>query len=311
VDPLWPQLADREFDVVGLGENSLDRLCEVEALPEAGSKRTLHSYCERPGGQVATATLACARLGLRSAYLGVVGDDREADQALQPLVDAGVATAAVQRISGARTRLAVILVERGSGERTVLCHRDPSLVLRVEALNRDTIAAARVLEIDLSDPDAALWAARVAREAGTAVVLDADVRSRALDRILPHVDFPIVSKGFAETWNGRGAPEEALRELVDHGARLAVVTAGDQGAWGRERDRWIDSPAFRVDVADTTGAGDAFRGGFVWSLVRGHDTESALRAANAAAAMNCRAQGAQGGLPSEAALHAFLAERSG
>jgi sugar/nucleoside kinase (ribokinase family) len=305
--PLWPASSDRPIDVVGLGENSVDRVCEVASLPESGAKSPLLSYRERPGGQVATAMLACARLGLRSAYLGLVGDDADADRALAPLDAAGVDLGGVHRVRGAHTRVAVILVERANAERSVLWLRDPALVFRSADLDRRSIAAARVLEVDLSDPDAALWAAREARSSGTAVVLDAEVSSAEVSRILPLVDFPIVSQGFAETWEGRGAPEETLRELAGHGARLAVVTAGALGAWGWLDGRAISSPAHPVEVADTTGAGDAFRGGFIWSLVRGHDAASSLRAANAAAAMNCRAMGAQGGLPTEVELEAFLA----
>ncbi len=162
-----------------------------------------------------------------------------------------------------------------------------------------------MLLLDGSDPELALWAARVAREAGTAVVLDAERVSSDLKEILRFVDFPIVSQGYAESLKAGGAQTEALRELAAHGALLAVVTLGARGALGQCDDRVIASGAYRVSTRDTTGAGDAFRGGFLWALLRERGAEAALRTANALAAMNCRALGAQGGLATLAELEAF------
>jgi len=93
---------------------------------------------------------------------------------------------------------------------------------------------------------------------------------------------------------------------MSYGARLAVVTLGEVGALARLGEREIESPAYCVPVLDTTGAGDVFHAAFVWALLEGMDAESCLRAANAAAGMNCRAVGAQGGLASRAELEAFL-----
>ena len=96
--------------------------------------------------------------------------------------------------------------------------------------------------------------------------------------------------------------------LAELACRLLVVTLGAHGAIAHSGDGVIESPGFRVEAVDTTGAGDAFHGGFIWAVLAGWGAEAALRAANAAAAMNCRAEGAQGGLPTRAELEAFLKE---
>jgi sugar/nucleoside kinase (ribokinase family) len=291
--------------VLGIGENSLDRVCVADAQQPFGSKLSLFDYSEHAGGQIATAVLACARLELNCAYVGAVGDDPDAETVLTPLGEAGVDITGVKRVRGVRTRQAVILVEKESGERSVLEYRAPGLALAVADLKRAAIASARALLLDGGDPEVALWAARVAREAGTAVVLDVERSSSALKKLLRFVDFPIVSEGYAESWKAGGAQSEALCELAAHGARLAVATLGARGALGRCEDRVIESAAYRVSTRDTTGAGDAFRGGFLWALLRGMGAEAALRTANALAAMNCRALGAQGGLATLAELDAF------
>ena len=126
--------------------------------------------------------------------------------------------------------------------------------------------------------------------------------------LLRNVDFPIVSMAFAESEEKGRVHLEGLRELVGHGARLAIATLGERGALAFDGERSIECPAYPVDALDTTGAGDAFRGGFIWALLRGYGAESAVRTANAVAAMNCRVLGAQGGLPDRGELEAFLAD---
>jgi sugar/nucleoside kinase (ribokinase family) len=305
---LWPR-PERPYrtDVIGIGENSLDRVGVVESLARPGGKEPLVEYSVQPGGQVATAVLACSRLGLRCAYVGAVGNDADAEAVLAPLEAAGVDLSGIKRVGGARTRLAMILVERASGERSVHGFRDARLALEASDLSRESIERARVLLLDAGDPEAAIWAAKIARGTGTAVVLDADRADSGLEKLLDHVDFPIVSGAFAESLQGDAEASDAtLRELVAHGARLAVVTLGARGAVGRAGDRVIASPAHPVSCMDSTGAGDAFRAGFIWALLQGQGAEQVLRAANAAAGINCRARGAQGGLANRAELEAFL-----
>jgi sugar/nucleoside kinase (ribokinase family) len=138
------------------------------------------------------------------------------------------------------------------------------------------------------------------------VVLDADAAGPGLAQLLPEVDFPVVAQPFAETWFGTSRVREALDRLVGAGARMAVVTLGRRGALARLGEREIACPAFRVQARDTTGAGDAFMAGFHWGLFEGLDPEGVLRAAAAAAALNCRGRGAQGALPDAGELRRFL-----
>lgn len=292
--------------MVGLGQCALDQVAVVDGLPAfAGKERILESH-QLPGGQVATALLALVRLGLHTAFVSSVGDDPAREQVLAPLREAGVELGSVRVAAGAPTQLSLILVDRKSGERTVLWHRDPRLSLEVGALRREEIARARALHLDASDLEVSCWAAEVAREAGMTVTLDADTPAPGIERLLRRVDCPVVSRGFAERYFGSADPAEACRGLAALGARLPVVTLGERGAVGG-REGELVSPAFRVEARDTTGAGDVFHAAFLWALLEGRAPAEILRVANAAAAMNCRALGAQGGLPTRAELESFLA----
>lgn len=310
-EALWPDpLPERELDVVGIGECSVDTVCVCDDAPEYGDRRSLVAITTQPGGQVSTAMLACARLGHRAGLIGSVGDDPGAQIALAPLREAGVDLRCVRVVSGAPTRRAVVLVSREAGERAVLYHRDSRLVLKPQQLERAWIRRARVLHVDTTDPELSAWAGRVALEQGIPVVLDADQRWPRPEQLLHVVDFPVVNRGLAEELGGTGSVRDGLRFLIGYGARLAVATLGRLGALAAAGDRVHQSPGFRVKVVDETGAGDGFHGGFLSALLAGLGVEEALRVANALGALNCRALGAQGGLPTRAELQSFLRAHS-
>lgn len=307
MDPLWPGARrDAPFDVVGVGQCSIDHVAVLDGFPPYAGKVAMKSYRRLPGGQIATALLACTRLGLRSAFVSSVGDDGVAEAVLGPLRAAGVDVSRVLEIPGATSQLALIVVDDRTGERTVLWHRDPRLAIPPERLRRADVERGRALHLDAGDPEVAAWAAGVARAAGIPVFADVDTVAPGVDRVLRSVDFPVVSSQFAADRFGPD-PGDALRGLAGLGARYPVVTLGDRGAVGGVGEERVASPAFDIAVRDTTGAGDVFHGAFVVAVLEGADAARALRFANAAAAMNCRALGAQGGLPTRAELDAFLA----
>jgi len=278
-----------------------------EGLPAFAGKRALSEYHQMPGGQVATTLSALARLGLRTGFVGAVGDDDAGRRVLEPLAARGIDVSRVKQVPGVPTQLAMILLDRRSGERTLVWYRDPALVLKPDDVDPACIRAACALHLDTGHLEAATAAARTARSAGIPVVLDADRRVPGLDALLAEVDFPIVSQSFAEDPSGDVSVSAVLDALVRNGARMAVVTLGERGAMAKLGDRWIRSPGFAVEARDTTGAGDAFRAGFLLGLLSGLGPEQTLEWAHAVAAHNCTAFGAQGGLPDRAALEAFLA----
>jgi sulfofructose kinase len=277
----------------------------LERLPGSGEKVEARDARVLPGGQIATATLACARLGLRTAYVGALGE-ADATIVLAPLMQAGTDVSGVKRVPGVATRSAVVLVEEKSGERTIVAHRPQDLRLGPSDLDRKVITSSRALLIDCEDPEAARWAAAVARGAGVPVVLDADRATSEVLEVIRHTDFPIVSRTFSEQFSSDTSSLETLRELAAGGATMAVVTRGGQGAVALHAGRLIERPATPVEVRDTTGAGDVFRGAFTWAILRGLRADAVLHAAGVAAALSCRGQGAQGALPNRDALEAAL-----
>ncbi|MGH9840577.1 MAG: carbohydrate kinase family protein [Blastocatellia bacterium] len=300
---------DREFDVVGFGLNAVDHLVSIPRFPSFNSKVRLSDHQQMPGGQVSSAMVGAQRLGLRAAYVGKVGYDNEGRMLIESLQKEGVDCLNVMIAMGAKTQGAVIIIEQFSGERTILWYHDDGTRIAPEELKREMIARGRVLHLDGFDTKAAIQASKWAREAGMPVTIDLDTAYPGIDELLPHVDCLITSQGLANELAGTMNEEEALKKLHErYSCYLVAMTQGSRGALAFVEDQFIASSAFRPPVIrDTTGAGDAFRAGFIYGLCKGLSIEETMRAANAVAALQCRELGARDGLPTEADLRGFLA----
>jgi sulfofructose kinase len=300
----------RPVDVVAVGENSIDLLAELDGHPVADSKMPLVGLSERPGGQSATAAVALARLGVRTAYIGRIGDDAYGRRGLDSLIAEGIDVSDVVTVPGAGSRFAVILVDRRAGTRTVLWHRDTGLVMTADDIPARVIHRTRVLYLDAAETAAATAAAEEARRAGTVTVIDVEKVRPGIDRLLCSIDVIIAAEAFPAEFTGQAALGAALARLQrETGAAVTCVTLGEEGSLALVGGREIRTPAFRIPVVDSTGAGDVFRAGFIAAWLHGGDTvevEDALTWANAVAALKCRGLGARTTTPTVAELRAFL-----
>jgi sulfofructose kinase len=282
-----------KVDVVGVGLNATDTLIPVHQFPTAGSKVEFRSANVLPGGQVATAMVACQSWGLRTRYVGKVGDDPAAALHRAEFARLEVETHLLTA-PGCPSQQAFILVD-DAGERTVLWKRDDRLALAPTDLCRDWILNARALHLDGHDTTAATVAATWARSAGIPVVADLDELYPGVDALLPLVDFLITSLDIP----GRISGESDLRKSLPavrsrYGARLTAATLGHEGVLAYDGTQLHYAPAFRVETVDTTGAGDIFHAGFIYGLLQDWPLQRQLEFACAAAALNCTGIGARG-----------------
>jgi sulfofructose kinase len=299
-----PTSEPRAFDVVGFGECSIDEVWVVPSLPPAGKMRA-QKRDRLGGGQIATAMVACARLGLRAAFCATVGDDADAGELIAGLEAENVDVAGVQRYARASTRVALILVDERGDRAVIDTGRGGSVP--APSLLRDRVAAARVLHLDVTEPAYAMLAAHHAREHETLVSLDIDHPAPGLDELLPLVDLCITARGVAEQLTGETHLESALRALAAKTGGLVGSTLDGDGAALLDDGHLIMSPAFPVDhLVDTTACGDTFRAAFLCALLESQPPRQALRFANAAAALKCRDLGRRG-CPTRAEVNALLA----
>jgi len=293
-------------DLVGVGLNATDTLIPLANYPARGSKMEYSEASVMPGGQVATTVVACQTWGLKTRYVGKLGDDDAARLHREAFDRAGV-EARLITVAGAASPQSLILVD-GGGERTVLCRRDERLTLQPEELNRAWIENARALHVDGHDTAAATLAAGWARAAGIPVVADLDELYPGVDELIERIDYLIVSRDFPCRLMGDNDLERALRRMQKrYGCRLAAATLGEGGVLAWDGQRLRHSAAYCVPVADTTGAGDIFHAGFIYGLLQGWPLERQLDFSCAAAALNCTAAGARGGIRTVAAVEGLMA----
>jgi sulfofructose kinase len=258
---------------------------------------------------MATAMVTCQRLGLRTRYIGRVGDDTAGRFQLVSLRQEGLDLRYVRVVRGVANQLAYIIVDEASGERTVFWDRDPRLALRPSDLAGDYLGSAKVLHLDGCDVQACLRAARRARRLGIPVVADLDTVYPTIERLLPHLDYLLAASDFPPALTGMEDPFGTLA-IMSREYKIPTVgmTLGRDGALVFSSGRYYYSPGFVVDAVDTTGAGDVFRGGLVYGLVRGWQMERLLDFANALAGLNCTALGARGGIAKEAEAERLIAK---
>jgi sulfofructose kinase len=286
-----------EFDVVGVGLNATDTLLIVPHFPAYAGKVPFQEEVVSPGGQVASALVACARLGLRTKYIGTVGDDERGRIQMESLRGAGIDVEHVQLRRNCANQSAYIVIDRSTGERTVLWRRDDCLRIDPEQILPEQIACARLLHIDGHDTPAVERAAAIARSLGIPVTVDVDAIYHGFDRVLAHADYLVASSEFPPAWTGQNDPFKALELMQrEYGMKVAAMTLGAHGALARENGEFFYSPAFVVNCVDTTGAGDVFHGAFCYAVLQEMPMRDALEFSNAMAALNCTALGARGGI---------------
>jgi sulfofructose kinase len=293
------------IDLVGVGLNAVDTLIPLPHYPALGSKVEFRSANILPGGQVASAVIACQQWGLRTRYVGKVGEDRFAEVHRAEFAKAGV-EAHLFTAQGCASQQAFILVD-DTGERTVLWKRDNNLTLRPAELKQEWIVEARALHLDGHDTAAAIQAAAWAKASGVPVIADLDEVYPGVQGLLGSVDYLITSRDIPGRLTGEANLRAALQALqTRYGCRLTAATLGHEGVIAWDGSQFHYAAAFRVEPVDTTGAGDIFHAGFIYGLLQDWPLAQQLDFACAAAALNCKAIGARGGIESVEAIENLM-----
>lgn len=293
-------------DLVGVGLNAIDTLIPLAHFPARGSKTEYTNASIMPGGQTATTVIACQTWGLKTRYVGKLGDDEPSrlhrQEFARTRVDARLIT-----VPDAASPQSLILVDE-DGERTVLCRRDERLLLQPADLDRTWIVNARALHVDGFETAAATQGARWARSAGIPVIADLDEIYAGIEDLIANVDYLIVSRDFPSRMTGERRLERALRAIKSQfGCALTAATLGAGGVLAWDGKQFHSRPAYRVEVTDTTGAGDIFHAGFIYGLLQNWPLDRQLDFACAAAALNCICKGARGGIGTVAAIESLMA----
>jgi sulfofructose kinase len=288
---------DKLFDVVGMGLNSVDFLTVVPEFPAPNSKWKMLQFSKQGGGQVATALVALSRWGVKTKYIGKVGDDELGQFSLHSIRQEGVDVSSVTIEPNATNQFATILVDGTTGDRTILWNRDDRLMYREGELRKEEVCCGKLLHLDGHDIHAAIQCARWAKEEGIPTVVDLDKVEPFTSELIKEIDFLVTSSRFPGLYTGISDREKAFLELQKQTRGFLCATLGRLGSMAWVNRKFFYAEGFNIKAVDTTGAGDVFHGGFIYGLLQNWEVEKMLRFANAAAALKCLDLGGRRGIP--------------
>jgi sugar/nucleoside kinase (ribokinase family) len=297
------------YDVAVIGLYILDILGRpVSRIPERGNVDFIEEIRLTVAGTAGGTVVDTAKLGLKSLAVGAVGEDEKADWVLLTLGKHGIDVSAMQRLPGIPTS-ATILNVRPNGDRPALHVRGASDYFDVPASAYDQVFDAPIIHLGGTgllkklDGPASVTLLKEAKRRGRTVTFDliaAGAETLAIvEPLLPHIDYFMPSIEEARDMSGHSTAEDCARFYLDRGAKACVFTLGGDGAFYAHQDGTrLTSPAYEVNVVDTTGCGDAFDAGFITALHHKMDVETSLRFAQAAAGLVATGLGSDAGIRS-------------
>jgi sugar/nucleoside kinase (ribokinase family) len=291
-----------------VGDIDMDIIVRVTRLPGRDQKVDGERVAQTPGGMAANVAVGASRLGTATRLLGAVGEDAMGREALAALAEERLDLAHVSIREGVATFFCIIMVDQ-DGEKCLVKAVSPAYLPQPGDLTADAFRGVQHVHLTFTRHDLAMRAIERAREAGASVSLDLEAADippgggRVAD-LLRNVDLLFISD------QSRAEAERALGPLTLGAGRSIVTTRGAAGARVENAAGTFDLPGHAVPVTDTSGAGDAFAAAFLHCRLGGADDTTALRFANAAAALSTRAYGAQAGLARRDDVARFLESRS-
>jgi ribokinase len=296
--------------IVVVGSLNMDLVVRAPRHPQPGETLLGSEFRTFPGGKGANQAVAAARLGGAVKLIGRVGADAFGDALIQTLANDGVDTSHVRQLADVPTGVALITLD-AAGQNTIVVVpgangelSPPDLLTAVSAFEGASVVVLQ-LEIPLL---AVTYAVDLAHRHGARVVLN-PAPAQPLDAaLLAGVDVLVPNQPEAARLTQLNSPGEAARRLQALRVRCVVVTLGEEGVLIADDDGETQLAAHRVQVVDTTAAGDAFVGAFAVALAEGRSTREAAIWGNAAGALAVTRAGAQPSLPTRAELAMFLSQ---
>ncbi len=296
--------------IVVVGSFNVDLTSYMARMPAPGETVSGDRFVTGPGGKGTNQAVAAARLGAEVTFVGRVGQDVFAPIALNVWRAEGINTDYVTQDPDHATGVAPIFVD-ASGENSIVVVLGANLAVSRADVDRAraAIAAADVVITQLEiDPDTTAYALQTAREYGVRTILNPAPARPLPAEVIALADYITPNQTELATLSGLAGEsvETMARALLVNDTQAVVCTLGAAGAQYVRRADSVTVPSFKVNVVDTTGAGDAFNGGLAVALAEGQDLRAALAFANATAALCVTRPGTAPSMPPRAEVDALL-----
>ena len=286
------------IDIVGIGANVYDTLITLKSYPKEDTKMRCKGIKKSGGGPCATGLVAASKLGAKTAFIGNLSDDDGGKFLKADFERFGVSTEFCEIKSGYTAFSSYIWLARDKATRTVVFDKGDLPPTKIGEKAKKAISGSRVLMVDGNDMDAAIEAAKIAKESGTKVLYDAGGLYDGVERLLPYADILIPSEEFALGFTGAKSAEEAAKALFDRfSPEFVVITQGKKGGIIFDGKAVTPYPALPAVVVDSNGAGDVFHGAFAFAVTKGYNAYKACIFSSAVSALKCTKTGARDAVP--------------
>ena len=298
-----------KVDFVAIGTLAVDYFALVPIIPGEEQKIMATGYEVHPGGVAGNVLTQVARLGVRSGWIGKIGADESGKILLNEFSREGIDSSHTEVVKDRYSMFTWIQVDN-RGNRAITMF--PNVIVElteedIEKKHRGYIENSRILqtEICVMPLKPLIKAMEIAKSSGIKTVLDLDVPvSYFVDeaglgtkdevfKMISLADILIPCKAGAEELIGSKNYEKDIVKILEMGPEIAAVTVGEEGCIIASKNKVVKIPTYKVEVVDTTGAGDAFHGGFIYGLLNGYDLEDIGKIANACGAFCCTRVGAR------------------
>ena len=302
-------------NIIVVGSLNADLVVRTPRFPQPGETISGEDLQIIPGGKGANQAVAAARQGTPTAMVGRVGNDSFGPELIGNLKQNGVDTSHVQVDSESATGTAIIVVDEKGQNSIVLSPGGNGRVTPAD-LDNLSFADASLLLLQLEIPVAAVLAAvKRAKESGLRVLLNPAPARPLPEELLSLPDFIVPNESELSLLTELPvqdipSAEKAAKTLLERGIQNVIVTLGANGALIVNRELTKHIPSFKVDVVDTTAAGDAFIGGFASALLQNKSMEEAVQYGCACGALAATKFGAQPSLPTKEEVETFLRRSS-
>ena len=295
--------------IVGIGACVMDTLISVPSYPREDTKLRATDSRLAGGGPVATGLVAAAKLGESTEYIGVLADDNGGRFLRSDFEKYGVGTSLTDMLSGFRSFASTIWLAADTASRTCVFDRGNLPALKLDEKKQDAIKNAELLMVDGNELEAAVEAAKLARESGTKVLYDCGGLYAGVEKLLALTDIMIPSEEFAMGHTGERDAESAARKLYEiYHPEVVVVTQGKRGGIAYDGKSIISYPIYPAEVVDSNGSGDVFHGAFAAAYVKGFDLMKCCHFSSAVSAIKCMGIGARESVPDFETVKTYLKE---
>ena len=295
--------------IVGIGANVFDTLYNIPTYPTEDTKMRATASKTAGGGPVATGLVAAQKLGEETAYIGVLSDDNGGKFLKEDFEKYGVETGLIEVKSGYRSFASVLWLCADTATRTCVFDKGDLPPLVLNDAQKQAIKEAQLLMVDGNEMDAAVKAAKIAKENGVKVLYDCGGLYDGVEKLLALTDIMIPSEEFSLGHTGCKTAEEAAKKLYEtYKPEIIVITQGKNGGILYDGKNIVKYPIYPAKVVDSNGSGDVFHGAFAAAVVKEYDYLKCCHFSSAVSAIKCMGVGARESVPDFETTKKYLKE---